>query len=32
MFQAGKVAAIISIVLLALAVTAHWPYGFYTFL
>ena len=32
MLQAAKVGAIISIVLLALAIAARWPYGFYTFL
>jgi hypothetical protein len=32
MFQAARVGAIISIILLVLAITARWPYGFYTFL
>jgi hypothetical protein len=32
MLQASRVAAIISIVLLTLAVATRWPYGFYTFL
>ena len=32
MFQPSKVAAIVSIVLLLLAVVSRWPYGFYTFL
>ena len=32
MLQPSKVAAIASIILLVLAVTTRWPYGFYTFL
>ena len=32
MLQPSKVAAIASIILLVLAVTIRWPYGFYTFL
>ena len=32
MLQPSKLAAIASIILLALAVTTRWPYGFYTFL
>jgi hypothetical protein len=32
MLQPSKVAAIASIILLALAFTTRWPYGFYTFL
>jgi hypothetical protein len=31
-FQPSKVAAIVSIVLLVLALISRWPYGFYTFL
>jgi hypothetical protein len=32
MLQAGRIGAIISIVMLVLAIAARWPYGFYTFL
>lgn len=32
MLQLSKIAAIASIILLALAVTSRWPSGFYTFL
>lgn len=32
MLQPSKVAAVASIILLVLAVTTGWPYGFYTFL
>jgi hypothetical protein len=32
MLQPSKVAAIVSIVLLVLAVFSRWPYGFYSFL